>query len=58
MDTYTMTSDELQALIDKAVLVEKKKISNDLRIWAKAFPYQSEYTDGVIRAAMLIEGAK
>jgi hypothetical protein len=58
MNTYTMSSEELQKLIDKAVLAERNKISSDLRMWANAFPYKSEYTNGVIRAAMIIEGVK
>jgi hypothetical protein len=53
-----MSSEELQKLIDKAVLAERNKISSDLRMWANAFPYKSEYTNGVIRAAMIIEGVK
>ena len=58
MNKYTLTSEELQALIDKAVIAERNRISSDLRMWANAFPYKSEYTNGVVRAAMIVEGIR
>jgi len=58
MPSITITEEYLQQLIDAAIIKERNKISSDLRMWANAFPYKSEYTNGVVRAAMLIEGVK
>ena len=58
MPSITITEEYLQQLINAAVLKERNKISSELRMWANAFPYKSEYTNGVVRAAMLIEGVK
>ena len=51
------TDEELDRFIKSIRLSERNTMSSELRIWANAFPSKGEYTNGVIRAAELIEGA-
>lgn len=58
MSTITITEEYLQQLIDAAKLKERNHMSSQLRMFVNAFPVKGDYTDGVIRAAMLIEEVK
>jgi hypothetical protein len=58
MHTYKFTQEEIDMFIKSIRLSERNKISSDLRMWANAFPTKGEYTNGVIRAAMIVEGVK
>lgn len=52
------TYEELEKFIASIRLSERNTMSSELRMWANAFPAKGDYTNGVIRAAELIEGFK
>jgi hypothetical protein len=52
------TDEELHKFTKSIRLSERNKMSSELRMWVNAFPTKGEYTNGVIRAAELIESVK
>jgi hypothetical protein len=58
MSTITITEEYLEQLITAAKIKERNHISSQLRMFVNAFPVKGDYTEGIIRAAMLIEEVK